>query len=331
MGVGFLLAIAFGARGLVHSAGGMPDGPLRSVALTVGRTAVSTGHRIPLSWPWDQAQIALGKQSQPTTSPILLSSASRAPETSSLFGRARAFEAARWAYRHTHPPTLSSALPVLRVPTISDPLRLLVTGDSLSGYLAPDLLEQASHVGPIVGFADTHDGTGLTRPDFVDWSVVAQQQVATDDPDATVVIIGGNDFQNMVTASGRVLVAGTRPWTAEYQRRAEVCMRIWAQGGSKRIYWLSVPPARDPRWAYDDHQINVALARAAARVTGAEYVDILGPITIRGRYSDFVRISGQETLIREQDGVHLNPTGSAIAATEVMPIITREWHFGHKR
>ena len=42
------------------------------------------------------------------------------------------------------------------------------------------------------------------------------------DPDAVVVFIGGNDFQNMTLANGRVLIAGTAAWTTEYARRAAV-------------------------------------------------------------------------------------------------------------
>lgn len=214
----------------------------------------------------------------------------------------------------------------LRRPTAGHPLRLLVTGDSLTGYLGPILIDKTAAVAPIVGFVDTHNGTGLTRPDFVDWSLVAQQQVAADNPDVTVVMMGGNDFQNMTLPDGRFFTAGTPAWTREYQRRAAICMRIWTRGGTRRVYWLSMPPARDPTWAYDDGQINVALRRAAALVPGATYLDVLGPVTDHGRYTDFVPDGhGQPTLIREPDGVHLNETGSAIVADEVLHVFEQQW------
>lgn len=203
-----------------------------------------------------------------------------------------------------------------------------MTGDSLPGYLGPILVNDVAALAPVRGFVDVHDGTGLTRPDFVDWSVVASQQVAADKPDATIVWMGGNDFQNMVLPDGQVLMAGTPAWTREYQRRAAICMRIWAGGGTRRVYWLAMPPARDPGWAFDDAQIDLALRRAAAEVPGAEYVDILGPITNRGRYTDYVYRNGQPVLVREPDGVHVNAAGSAIVANEVLPILVREWRLG---
>jgi hypothetical protein len=213
-------------------------------------------------------------------------------------------------------------------PTPSHPLRLLVTGDSLPGYLGSILLNDAAAIGPVRGAADVHDGTGLTRPDFVDWSLVAHQQVATYHPDAVVVWMGGNDFQNMTLPAGHVFLAGTPAWTRENQRRAEICMRIWIHGGARRIYWLAMPPARDPSWAYDDAQIDTSLRRAAARVPGAEYLDILGPITDHGRYADYVHENGQPELVREADGVHVNLAGSTIVAQEVLRVLAREWHLG---
>jgi uncharacterized protein len=213
--------------------------------------------------------------------------------------------------------------------TAADPLRLLVTGDSLTGYLGPELVNEVAAVAPVQGTVDTHNGTGLTTPAFVDWSVLARQQVATDHPDVVVVMLGGNDFENMTLPGGQFFQAGSSAWTQEYQRRAAICMQIWAQGGRARVYWLSMPPSRNPQWALDDAQINIALARAATQVPGAEYLDVLGPVTDHGQYADFVKnANGQTVLVREQDGVHLNIAGSTIVAKEVLPLIERDWGLG---
>lgn len=331
--IGASLALLFGARGLVHAGQGMEDGYMRQATLAVGERIVQFSDRANLTWPWDQAEIALGRHMEPSDGTLLTSSSFSSMTSQPSFDPVAAFQLARWAFRRASPrPTATRSAPPLRVPSRANPLRLLVTGDSLSGYLGSELLDEASRTGPVVGFTDTHNGTGLVSPNFVDWSVVAQQQVAADNPDAVVVMMGGNDFQNMVTSSGRVLIAGTPAWTAEYQRRAAVCMRIWTQGSAtRRVYWLSLPPARRPDWAAVDRQINVALPRAAKSVPGAEFLNILGPVTNHGKYADFVPVNGQTTLIREPDGVHLNLAGSTIVAHEVLNVLKREWHLGQRR
>jgi hypothetical protein len=217
-------------------------------------------------------------------------------------------------------------VPPILIPTRRNPLRLLVTGDSLTEFMGPDVVNAASSTGYIRGVVDTHYGTGLVRPDFVDWSLVARQQMAAYHSEAVVVMIGGNDFQNMQMPDGQILYTNTPEWTREYQRRAAVVMRAWIAGGARRVYWLSFPPARSAIWSRNNAQINLALRRAAAQVPGAQYVDILGPVTDHGMYADAVLVRGQQVLVREPDGIHFNAAGSSIVAGEILDFLQRGWH-----
>lgn len=344
--ISMMLAVILDAPGIVHSGNGMQDGPMRTATLAVGTFALRIADFTHLTWPWDEFQAALGRQQQPAIAPLLASDPLPAVVPKSpLQARPTATHAmARHpipTVRPLHPyqkpkrvKPVVAAIPWVRPthkPTAKYPLRLLVAGDSLIGYLGPELIDEVSRLTPAHGFVDSHNGTGLTRPDFVDWSIVARQEVGSDNPDATVVMIGGNDFQNMTLPNGKFFLAGTPAWTREYERRAVICMRIWARSGNRRVYWLSIPPARDPGWGHDDVQINVALRRAAAHVPGAKFVDELGQISDHGRYADFVKVNGQATLIREPDGVHLNIAGSTLVAQEMRAVLAREWHFqqGH--
>jgi hypothetical protein len=344
--IAMVFAVVLDARGIIHSGNGMQDGPMRTGTLAVGNFALRVAEFTHLTWPWDEFQAALGRQQQPTVAPLLApgslpGAVGKSPVQihptvrRSMAGRplptVRPIEPSR---KPTTVKPPAAAVPWVRPthrPTRKYPLRLLVAGDSLVGYLGPELIDEVARLTPVRGFVDSHNGTGLTRPDFVDWSILARQETGSDNPDATVVMIGGNDFQNMTLPGGKFFLAGTPAWTREYERRAVTCMRIWARSGNRRIYWLSVPPARDPGWARDDTQINVALRRAAAQVPGAEYVDVLGPVTDHGRYADFVKVGGQETLVREPDGVHLNIEGSTLVAHEVRALLAREWHFQRPR
>ena len=319
---------------------------MRSATLAVGNFALRIADFTHLTWPWDEVQSALGRGPQPAIAPLLSTDPvpTALPQSPVVVRPAVPRSLARYPVPTIRPVQPTGRHPVIKPvtaalswvrpthrPTPKYPLRLLVAGDSLVGYLGPELIDEVARLTPVRGFVDSHNGTGLTRPDFVDWSIVARQEVKADNPDATVVLIGGNDFQNMTLPNGKFFLAGTPAWTREYERRAIICMRIWARQGNRRVYWLSVPPARDPNWARDDVQINLALRRAAALVPGAEYVDVLGPVTDHGRYADFVTVNGQETLIREPDGVHLNIEGSIVVAHELRAVLAREWHFVQHR
>jgi uncharacterized protein len=320
-----VLALLFGARGLLQSSAGMPDGPFQEAVSAVAHPLAAVTGATGITAPWDHLQSALGRTRQ-TTAPLLAGAPVTAPVR--LHGTTTGHEPTEGKRPTVAAGAARPRVHALFVPTKRRPLRLLVTGDSLTEYMGPDVVDIAARVGPIRGFVDTHYGTGMVRPDFVDWSVVARQQVAADHPNAVVVMMGGNDFQNMTMPDGAILQASTPAWTREYQRRAAVCMRIWAQGGKARVYWLSMPPARDAAWTNNTAHIDIALRRAAAQVPGARYVNILGPVTNHGRYADFVDVNGTPTLVREPDGIHFNATGSAIVSQEVVSMLKREWHLG---
>src|SRR6266536_32468 len=179
-------------------------------------------------------------------------------------------------------------------PTAAHPLRLLVTGDSLVGYLGPQLANSLAGTGVVDTQVDVHNGTGLTRPFFVDWASLAAQQVQRYRPDATVVMLGANDDIGMPLPSGHVAEEGSPRWAVEYQRRLEIVMGILSQRGRAPVLWLTLP-----------------LARA---VPSMRVVEVGERFTPGGRYRDSMTIDGRNRIVRQPDGVHLNQTGSRLAA-----------------
>src|SRR5207245_1094250 len=73
--IGFSLAILLSGRGLVHSAQGMADGPMKRITLSVGQAVVKAADRFGANVPWDRAEVALGRDTQPALPPMLSSSA----------------------------------------------------------------------------------------------------------------------------------------------------------------------------------------------------------------------------------------------------------------
>ena len=98
------------------------------------------------------------------------------------------------------------------------------------------------------------NSTGLTNPEFFNWELNAQQEIAARAPDAVVMVIGGNDGFNVLVDG---LLYGWRDpeWETEYARRAAVVMRELGSNGERPVYWLPPPTARDDEQNYS-HAIS---------------------------------------------------------------------------
>jgi hypothetical protein len=213
-----------------------------------------------------------------------------------------------------------------RTVTTAAPLDLLMTGDSLQESSGPQLAAYANakrHV--VAGCTVPKYSTGLVRDDFFDWPAYARQLAAERDPEAVSFMIGGNDGQNM-SLHGRVVEAGSTEWEAEYQRRAELVMRAFADG-HRKVYWIGMPIARSDRLTRIYRVLDDALRKAAANVPGVRYVDIWAMYAPHGYYQDsFADESGRVQRMRNSDGIHLSTAGAAYLARRMLTILNADWH-----
>jgi hypothetical protein len=288
------------APDMIHTGEGMTPGRTRDAVLALARPLDRVTRPLGLDWPGERLSALFGH-------PDVTGASELTATAPPAVGPPPAAAAAP-----THP-----AVAPARVPTVADPLRVLVTGDSLTEELGPTIANTAPPT--VRAQTDTRYGTGLVRPDFFDWAAHARQQLATDNPEVVVVALGANDGQGITMPDGTVLPAGSPPWTAEYQRRAEVVLRIWADDGKRRVYWASLPPARSSRLDGYFRQLNGAVAAAAALVPGARFLDLGGQLADHGHYSDYLRGPGdQPVLARTRDGVHYTRDGARIVAAPIL-------------
>jgi hypothetical protein len=321
---GTLVAVALlRAPAAVHTGEGMAPGRPREVVLALARPLDRFTRPLGLDWPDERLNALFGHP---------VGGANTGPATSEL-ARAASLMPPAAGVRAT-PGTPSSAeassaigaqLPAPRVPTVASPLRVLVTGDSLTESLGPTIANTAPAT--VRAQTDTRYGTGLVRPDFFDWASHARDQVATRDPEAVVVALGANDGQGITMPDGRVLPAGTPGWVDEYRRRALVVLRIWADGGHRRVYWVSLPPARSDRLNADFQQLNGAVQDAVRQVPGATFLDLSADLSDHGHYNDYLRdAAGQTVLARTRDGVHYTLDGARIVAAPVLARVAADYH-----
>ena len=89
-------------------------------------------------------------------------------------------------------------------PPPAAPRKVLILGDSLAATGFGALLEKKLDAHPDIECdRKAKSATGLARPDFYDWEAEAKKQVDAKQPDLVVVIMGGNDGQDLTPKSGK--------------------------------------------------------------------------------------------------------------------------------
>jgi lysophospholipase L1-like esterase len=201
---------------------------------------------------------------------------------------------------------------------------LLVTGDSLSQPLDQELARRLAGSAKVV--RDPHVGTGISKSIIVDWGKLSASQVAKDKPDAVVVFIGANEGFPMKGPGGTDVKCCGLDYAAVYASRVRQMMNTYRQGGAARVYWLTLPMPRDPARQKIARTVNAAIAVAADPWRSqVRVVDTVPIFTPGGRYRDAMDVGGQEKIVRESDGIHLNPTGSGVLAEMLLPVVDRDF------
>ena len=74
--------------------------------------------------------------------------------------------------------------------------------------------------------------------------------------------------------------------------------------------------------------VNEAIIQAAAqRGPAVRVVDLRPTFTPGDTYRDSIPIGGDQTIVRESDGIHLNEEGASVAADLVLQAIDRDFNY----
>ena len=299
--VALLTATLLNSEGLVRAGEGMQPGLTRTFTLAVAQPVDRFAQSIGLGEPRDALAAALGQEDLSggeildDTLPVIVVPLDPGPQ----------------AQPEPYAPPQQEV--ALRTPTRADPLRVLVTGDSLATYVGLQLTNITDKAGLVSVSLLDRNGTGLTNPSFFNWQKAARTDMAKRDPEIVIMVIGGNDGWPMDTPGGDRVQVGTDAWVDEYARRAAAVMRTFQEGG-RAVYWSGPPTARANGWDALYRKINRADRAAAAALSGAQYVDLYAGTAVDGSYSDYVVDSGKRVKARQADGVHWSFSGAHLPA-----------------
>ena len=206
--------------------------------------------------------------------------------------------------------TSAPATTVPWFPTPADPLQLSIMGDSMVQFFGKTMVGLANDTGVIDASTEHQLASGLSRPDFYDWPTRIIEVMAAQDPDAVVLMFGGNDAQAIVV-DGQIARRFSESWLQEYSARVGHIMDLVTTDPERILIWVGQPIMEDPEYDSRMERVNEVFAAEAAERDRVRYVDIRdlfrGP---NGAFSRYVAdADGQLTDVRLTDGVHLSTIG----------------------
>jgi lysophospholipase L1-like esterase len=225
--------------------------------------------------------------------------------------------------------TTPTTLPILNYhPTPASPLRVLVVGDSVGLDLGQPLVNALGGFGDVTASLDGRIDTGLSRPDYFNWPAELKIDLANQQPQLVVVMIGANDPQGLVTPDGSIPF-GKPGWDQAYSARVAAFIAEANDAGA-HVLWVGMPSMQNPVLDAALKHLNALVQTQVAdtRYGGAAY---LSSVPVLGdqhhNYTAYLtNASGAVTNIRTPDGIHLTPDGGARLAAAVVAAMEGQLH-----
>ncbi|MCA9683390.1 MAG: DUF459 domain-containing protein [Myxococcales bacterium] len=210
-----------------------------------------------------------------------------------------------------------------------EPKRVLILGDSLAATGFGVLLEDKLDAHPnITCYRKAKSASGLARPDFYDWFDQGPRQVEFRKPDMVIVVMGGNDGQDLPPWKGSKRVQWqTEEWPGAYRARVDdflgkVTTPVEGADGAQ-VLWLGLPMMGMRSLEKKLELIRQIQQDAVAALgDGASYLDTTQfLVNDQGELLQQAVVKGKSRDLRAEDGIHFTMSGSEYLADKVYPEI----------
>ncbi len=215
--------------------------------------------------------------------------------------------------------------PAIAQPSPARPLVVLKIGDSLGEELGFGLRDVLGASPDVRVLQEAVGDTGLARPDYYNWPLHLDQELARFRPRAVVVLLGANDAQNFVS-DGRVVEFGSPAWQRIYGARVGTIMREATAAGA-HVLWLGLPIMASPAFSAKVARINAIYAAEAGAHRGVNFLATWSLFAnAHGGYAAYLPdASGHLVLMRNPDGIHFSEAGDDRLATALVGAMERDW------
>jgi hypothetical protein len=305
---GLALAVFINSSALLADAERLPDGRSRSLSVAVWTPIEAIASTLKLTWPRTATDFLLGRSEDKEHISLHREQMASASESETEERLVLSIEEEQ--FLEVHPdedPTeiLDSAW------NSDNPFTIWVLGDSMVQFFGETFVMMAERSSSVSAIAEPKLASGLSRPDYFDWPTRISEVMAAHDPDAVILMFGGNDAQNIRTDDGRWLKRFGAQWEEEYRRRIAVVMDLAAANQERVVLWVGQPPMREEGFDSRMQQLNDLYRAEADERQGVHYLDLRSLFTDdSGNYARYLPNSSEKLVdVRLTDGVHLSHWG----------------------
>lgn len=189
-----------------------------------------------------------------------------------------------------------------------EPVRIAVFGDSYGDGVWSGLQRQLpSKDYEVLKYSRV--STGFTRYKRQNLETLAAEEMGDKPVDIAVISFGANDAQGIITDKGEYAPLMGPKWQAQIGERLDRYVAL-LRAHHAMVYWVGLPRMRDAGLDRDVGAINQFYAERMAKL-GVPFIDTAPIASPNGQYSAYLDDprTGQRTLVRENDGVHMSMTG----------------------
>ncbi|WP_245649267.1 SGNH/GDSL hydrolase family protein [Sphingomonas mali] len=188
-------------------------------------------------------------------------------------------------------------------------VRVAVFGDSYGDGVWSGLQRQLPRASfDVVKYSQP--ATGFTRYKRLNIEAHTAEQIGSEPIDIAVVSFGANDVQGIITDEGKYgPMLGDR-WKAQIATRIERFVGLLRRHHAM-VYWVGLPRMREAQTDSDMGAINDFYASEMAKLE-VPFIDTRPLASDKnGQYAAYLPDpkTGERTLIREGDGIHMSMTG----------------------
>lgn len=211
------------------------------------------------------------------------------------------------------------------------PLRLLFFGDSQMHFIASGM-KRALGTDPRISIEEISiHSSGFLRSDYYNWPKKLESVFTNSEQQpfhAAVMILGMNDYQDIVTEKGLVLQVGSSDWETVY--RAKMQHHIAAVLGSvPRLYWLGLPVVRSEDYNKKIQYLDSLQRGSAAEYTDSSVIKVSLQNLIRKQGVGYINTiqskSGASIQFMQSDGIHYSIPGCEYLMQQFLTILSDDY------